>query len=439
MTDPAGASLRAAQQAGAECLKAALYYLKQGWSALAVCPPDHAGVGKSHGQHCDSPGKAPWGPWKEFQTRLPTETELRQKWRDNPQLNVGIALGPVSGLIRIDVDGEQGEAFLQEVSKGDLPPTLEMTSGGNGRGLLYGIPAGVLVLPTHAHGDQIHEGLSLLGQGSQTVLPPSRHVSGRRYEWKPGRGPQEIELALAPQWLLDLMSREKRHALNGKAHVLAEGEIIMEGRRDDTLTSIAGTLRSRGMTADEMFVALLEVNKRCDPPLEETIVRKIADSVGNYPAGEAMQTILRFGPCNGHAPKEEKPSEPEPWDDPLPLDDCPVLPPFPVCELPAEWGAFVAQLARGTQTPSDEAALLSLAAFGGGLAGKYRICVRDGWYEPANLFAVAALPVGERKSAVFAEVMAPIQALQSELIAEKAPRLPPSKLSTRCSISGSKA
>src|SRR5437764_14330644 len=84
---------------GAACLAAALDYLRRGWSALALCPPDHVGVGRTHGRDCKSPGKAPWGPWKEFQDRLPTEEELRRKWRDNCTLNVGIALGPVSGLI----------------------------------------------------------------------------------------------------------------------------------------------------------------------------------------------------------------------------------------------------------------------------------------------------------------------------------------------------
>src|SRR4051794_17464348 len=74
---------------GAECLAVALdNYLPRGWSALSVCTPDHVGVGKTHGKNCKHPGKAPWGPWKDYQTRLPTEVELRRKWRDNPQLNV---------------------------------------------------------------------------------------------------------------------------------------------------------------------------------------------------------------------------------------------------------------------------------------------------------------------------------------------------------------
>ncbi len=143
--DAAGDAHRAALAAGLECFEAALVYLKElRWASLGLCTPDHMGVGKTHARRCKHPGKAPWRPWAEFQDRLPTEAELRRKWRDNPLLNVGIALGPVSGLVRVDVDGPGGEALLLDISGGDIPDTLEFTSGreNGGRGLLYAIPAG---------------------------------------------------------------------------------------------------------------------------------------------------------------------------------------------------------------------------------------------------------------------------------------------------------
>ncbi len=294
--DAAGDYLTAAKRGGEACRVAAHDYLARGWSSLAVCPPDHAGVGKKHGQECDSPGKAPWGLWKEYQSRLPADKELDKKWRDNPLLNVGIALGPVSGLVRVDVDGEEGERFLLEVSGGDIPDTLEMTSGGDGRGLLYAIPPGVVLRPTHQHGQKVHSGLSLLGQGSQTVMPPSRHKSGRRYTWKPGHGPDEIKSAPAPTWLIKLMSEGQRNGQGGKARSapLEDGEVISDGKRDTTLASLAGSMRRRGMTADEIFAALMAVNERCDPPLSEAQVRKIADSIARYPPAEAMAASVKL-------------------------------------------------------------------------------------------------------------------------------------------------
>jgi putative DNA primase/helicase len=283
--DTAADYLTAARQAGRECHAAARDYLSRGWSALALCPPDHTGVGKTHGQHCTSPGKAPFGPWKKFQTELPTLRDLDDKWRGNCLLNVGIALGPVSGLVRVDEDGEQGRQFLLKVSGGDLPDTLEMTSGGDGRGLLYTIPAGVGLRPTHHLGDKVHEGLSLLGQGSQTVLPPSRHASGRRYVWRPGHGPDEIKPAPAPAWLVTLMSASGGTSKNRMA-ALDDAEVIPEGKRGTVLASLAGSMRRRGMTAREIAAALLVVNERCEPPLEEDQVRGIAESIARYKPAE---------------------------------------------------------------------------------------------------------------------------------------------------------
>ncbi len=71
----------------------------------------------------------------------------------------------------------------------------------------------------------------------------------------------------------------KLHA-NGSSAI---GEIIPEGRRNDSLTSLAGTMRRRGMGAEEIEAALSVTNtKRCNPPLAEEEVRKIAASVCRY-------------------------------------------------------------------------------------------------------------------------------------------------------------
>jgi hypothetical protein len=296
--DASAAYLDAARAAGQECLTAALRNLQRGWSSLAVCPPDHLAVGKKHGEHCHSPGKAPWGVWKEFQTRRPTEAELRRRWQDNPFLNVGVALGPVSGLVRVDVDGTQGEQFLREVSHGDLPSTLEMQSGGGGRGLFYAIPQGVTVRPTHQHGDKVHESLSLLGQGAQTVLPPSRHVSGRLYAWVPGHGVDDLEPAPAPPWLIQLMSREKA----ARPRAAPIGEQIVDGTRNTMLASLAGTMRRRGMSEQAILAALEVVNEQqCDPPLDDDEVRKIAASISGYEPAPP-------GPAAGGSPDQRRPA-----------------------------------------------------------------------------------------------------------------------------------
>jgi hypothetical protein len=294
-TDAAADYHRRRQDDGAACLAAALDYLARGWSALAVCTPNHVGVGKTHGKDCKSPGKAPWGPWKSFQKRLPTEAELRQKWRANPQLNVGVALGGVTGLVGLDVDGEPGEAVLARLSTGDVPDTLEFTSG-KGRRLLYRVPEGVELRPSPNPGGEAVEGgeLRLLGLGSQTVMPPSRHKdSGRRYTWRPGHGPGEVDPPVAPAWVVDLMKADAPRAGRPGGHkswVFAPGEKVLEGKRNSFLASWAGLFRRYRMSEQEIVACLAVLNEsRCDPPLDDGEVAKVAHSIAGYATGPALR------------------------------------------------------------------------------------------------------------------------------------------------------
>jgi hypothetical protein len=168
---------------GAACLEAALVYLSRGWSVIPLCPPDHVGVGKEHLRKCtDSRGKAPLVPWAELQKRRATEAEVREWWRAWPNANVGIVMGAVSGMVGFDIDGPAGdEAWSRLLAVGDVPPpSLEFLTPGGGRRLLYAV-ADVSVRLTF---EAFSEGeLRIMGEGSQTVAPPSRHASGGYYQW----------------------------------------------------------------------------------------------------------------------------------------------------------------------------------------------------------------------------------------------------------------
>jgi hypothetical protein len=99
---------------------------------------------------------------------------------------------------------------------------------------------------------------------------------------------------------------------------------------------------------------------------------------------------------------------PEPWSKPVPFGRPGDVPPFPVNVLPPWLSSWVVAEAEATQTPPDLAGCLALAIAGAGLARKVRVNVRNGWYEPANVFTVVSLPPGDRKSAVFSDAMAPV-------------------------------
>jgi hypothetical protein len=142
-------------------------------------------------------------PWKALQTQLPTAAEVTQRWRDFAYGNVGAVLGQVSGVIRVDVDGVESERLLQDWSQGDIPPTWEFRSSATGRGLLYAWPKDLPCQTTAESSNKAaHRELRLMGNGSQTVLPPSRHPSGAVYTWIPGHGPQDRPVAPVPAWII---------------------------------------------------------------------------------------------------------------------------------------------------------------------------------------------------------------------------------------------
>jgi hypothetical protein len=116
----------------------------------------------------------------------------------------------------------------------------------------------------------------------------------------------------------------------------------------------------------------------------------------------------------GTASAKGRVPDPEPWELPPPLDDSVDVPEFPLDCLPAWLAEWARATATATQTPPDLAALLALAFAAAGLAGKFRVSVRDGWAEPLNLFVVVALLSGERKSAVFASALAPVQTFERQ-------------------------
>src|SRR5215510_1701691 len=119
------------------------------------------------------------------------------------------------------------------------------------------------------------------------------------------------------------------------------------------------------------------------------------------------------------------------WEPPLPFDEV-QLPAFPVEALPSWLAQYIHALAHATQTPTDLAGLLGLAAVATAMAQKVRVEIRQGYSEPVNVFVVVAMPPGSRKSPVFEAVMRPIQVYEAVLGRQKAADM--AKAETRYTI-----
>jgi putative DNA primase/helicase len=208
------------------------------------------------------------------------EAKIRRWWETWEDANIGVATGKEAGFFALDVDPRKGgaEALASlEVKYGKLPETRTADTGGGGVHHLFRYPGFAVKNSTGALGP----GLDIKGEGGAIVVAPSLHAGGNRYRWR-----NDAPIANAPEWFLRLLREARKSRANGSPGV---GATIPEGYRNDTLTSLAGTMRRRGMGAEEIEAALLVTNnKRCDPPLAEDEVRKIASSVCRYkPAAEA--------------------------------------------------------------------------------------------------------------------------------------------------------
>jgi hypothetical protein len=78
------------------------------------------------------------------------------------------------------------------------------------------------------------------------------------------------------------MLGQKTDPGNGKAPEIEPGTAILNGQRNETLTTWAGKMRRIGLTPGEILAALLERNRSCDPPLSPAEVEGIARSVARY-------------------------------------------------------------------------------------------------------------------------------------------------------------
>jgi P4 family phage/plasmid primase-like protien len=199
-------------------VKASQFYSSIGWNIL----PCHGIVGgrctcnKPHGEPKEV-GKHPAIDAWNIQSTHDIET-INGWWADNPDLNIGVHCQK-SGFFVIDIDPRSGGpdsfAKFEDLVEGALPPTIEAITGtytsGNrtdrGRHLFYKCD----------DTEGLIGNLSKLGlpgvdikHNGYVLIAPSNHFSGVNYEWVPGHAPWEIQMAEAPEELLQALRKRTR-------------------------------------------------------------------------------------------------------------------------------------------------------------------------------------------------------------------------------------
>jgi hypothetical protein len=211
-----------------------------------------------------------------FKDATTDEAKIRDWWRVVPIANIGVPTGATT-VVDLDVKNEADGIAEWETLTGSchVPETRSVRTPSGGRHLYFSVPDGVTVRNSTS---KLAGGIDIRGEGGYVLVPPSSTRVGR-YTYE-----SEAHVAEAPEWLLERIADSKTREQDPAGPI---EDAIPEGKRNDTLTSLAGSMRRRGMQEVEIHASLKTVNSnRCAPPLSTEEVRSIAASVAKYAPGE---------------------------------------------------------------------------------------------------------------------------------------------------------
>lgn len=167
-----------------DALNLALEYASWGWRIFPLLPRDKKPFPGSHG----------------FADATTDPAIIRDWWTRTPQANIGLATGPGSGVIVVDLDvdpseGKDGIAEWRAITA-DKPAiiTCIAQTGRPGRHLFF------LCDNPIVRNRVLSKSIDIRGDGGYVVLPGSIHPNGNEYKWIDH--PESVAPAPLPDWLL---------------------------------------------------------------------------------------------------------------------------------------------------------------------------------------------------------------------------------------------
>lgn len=120
--------------------------------------------------------------------------------------------------------------------------------------------------------------------------------------------------------------------------------------------------------------------------------------------------------------EQEKNKASPKWEKPIPFEE-PELPSFEPNVFPDWLRNYVIEVAESTQTPIDVACIAGISVLSTVLSKKGYVKITDDWIEPLNIYAILALPPGNRKSIVFKLLLKPIEEYEQEVYESLLPQI----------------
>lgn len=222
-------------------------------------------------------------------------------WEQNPDYNIGIATGQVSGgLVVIDLDideekGKNGYEVLKEWQRehGELPETWQSITGRGGYHLFY--------KSSEKEGNRggLYDGVDIRGDGGYIVAPPSLHPNGNRYEWE--QSLDEYPLAEVNDLVRAFLHPVKEQQSQAIKPI---SDTIPEGTRVDTLVKLVCSQVAKGLSDEAIRAAVKAENEiKCVPPLtDEELEKTVFPALKRYQRGTSPYTNMQVMPSPGQMP-----------------------------------------------------------------------------------------------------------------------------------------
>ena len=128
--------------------------------------------------------------------RRPTKQQVKDWWRAFPDAGIAVICGSLSGILVVDVDGNDArDVLIRKLGSEPLAPKVLSGSGDPNRfHLFFQHPD----FTTRAKKTPWHQKLEFRGHAGLVVLPPSLHKSGNLYRWAPGRSLSDLAIPVLP-------------------------------------------------------------------------------------------------------------------------------------------------------------------------------------------------------------------------------------------------
>ncbi len=249
-------------------LKYALKYANLGWSVIPL-----------------KQDKTPLFSWKEYQTKKADKKTIKQWWKNNPDANIGIVTGAISGIVVVDI--EKGGNFE------GYPETVTSFTGGGGRHLLFKHPGQTIPNSSRA----IAELTDIRGDGGYIMAPPSIHPNSSKYQWEK----QDFKLSDIASLPDPLFRSIKKSQYDKSTNMVLSG--VPQGQRNVMAASIIGSILKKipmGQWEERAWPKFKEWNDTNNPPLDTAELRTVFASIAK------REKSSRVKPLNIEAPSSRK-------------------------------------------------------------------------------------------------------------------------------------